>query len=62
MAGLTTQSARVRSCIIDVLSACMPTNSISPITLDCGASTGVMPWGSVPASTIIFSLTVWRAL
>jgi len=61
MAGFTTHSARVRSSIIEVLSACRPINSISPITLDCGANTGVTPSGNAPVMVTIFSLTICRA-
>ena len=61
MAGFTTQSAIVRNCIIEVLSACSPIKRISPMILDCGASTGVIPVGRELPKATIFSLTICRA-
>ena len=61
-AGFTIHSAIVRRSIIEVLSLCSPTKRISPITLDCGASTGVMPSGSTSDRVTIFSDTICLAL
>ena len=58
IAGLTTHSAMVLRSIMEVLSAWRPTKRISPITLDCGASTGVTPSGRASSNVTIFSLTI----
>ena len=54
--GFTTHSASVRNSIIDVVSDCIPMKRISPITLDCGASSGIIPSGSSPVIATSFSL------